>query len=563
MFLKVEKQLLLLLRKSVESFLSSSPTPSATDILETLALEIPKEKGFGDFSCNAALRLGSILGQNPKVVAAAIVKELLAQSLLDFAGSLIDNVEIKGAGFINIFLKSTVFFDDLKILNRGEKAVLELGRGGRVLLEFVSANPTGSLSVAHARQAVVGDCLANVLTKVGYAVTREYYLNDEGNQINILGRSIHLRYRELSGERIEFPEDHYQGQYITDMAKVLFDDLAMRQEIDGLESAARDIFFIEYGVREILGIIKNELDDFGVHFNVWFSQKALGASGAVEKVLDGLQKKGLIYESEGAVWFKSTEFGDDKDRVVRKTDGAYTYLAPDIAYHEDKFKRGFEKLINIWGPDHHGYIPRMKAAVRALGKDADALSVIIVQLATLFRQGVPVPMSTRKGQYVTLREVLNEVGRDASRFFFLMRKTDSHLDFDLELAKKQTSENPVYYVQYAHARIAGILNGAGSKFFDEKTLDCSLLKEPEERDLMKAVFSFHYCLLVCAKQLDPYGLTSYLQLLAATFHKFYDKHKVLSSDDALTQARLFLIRAVKIVLADGLKLLGVSAPERM
>ena len=566
MFQRVEKQLLSLLKESIESsFCGTSQQPAFYDILNDLALEVPKEKEFGDFSCNVALRLAGLLRKSPKSVALDIVTALKKLSSNFGDSAFVKDAEVKGAGFINIFLKEKVFFDNLALINGSQEQALKVDLGGnaRVLVEFVSANPTGSLSVAHARQAAVGDALANILQASGFDVTREYYLNDEGNQINILGRSILLRYKELSGEIIDFPEDHYQGAYITDMARELFDDKGFRLKIEKMAAPDKEVFFSAHGTQKILDIIKKELEDFGVHFDVWYSQKELGKSGRIETTLEGLKKKGLIYEAQGAVWFKSSEFGDDKDRVVRKSDGSYTYLAPDIAYHEDKFRRGFKKLINLWGPDHHGYIPRMKAAVRALGKDAQDLSVVIVQLATLFRNGVPVPMSTRKGQYVTLREVLTEVGRDASRFFFLMRKTDSHLDFDLELAKKQTSENPVYYVQYAHARISGILAGAKDKKFDSKEPDLSLLKEPQERDLMKAVFEFNYCLFVCAKQLDPYGLTMYLQYLSGVFHRFYDKHKVLSSDDHLTQARLYLINAVKIELAFGLKTLGVSLPERM
>jgi arginyl-tRNA synthetase len=409
----------------------------------------------------------------------------------------------------------------------------------------------------------VGDTLANILAMVGYDVEREYYLNDEGNQINILGRSILLRYCALVGEANGFPEDHYQGQYIIDLAKELFDQPAERKKIEKLNDKQREEFFIDYGVEKILAIIKKELEDFGVCFDVWYSQKALGKSGKVEKTLASLKEKTFIYEAEGAVWFKSSAFGDDKDRVVRKSDGSYTYLAPDIAYHEDKFKRGFRKLVNIWGPDHHGYIPRMRAAIQALGHEADEFHVIIVQLATLFRNGQPAPMSTRKGQYVTLREVLTEVGLDAARFFFLLRKTDSHLDFDLELAKKQTSENPVYYIQYAHARISGILAGANEKDLKEEKLNLALLKEEEEKTLIRQLFGFAYCLEVCAKQFDPYALTAYLQFLANDFHRFYDRHKVLSSDQDLTCARLFLIRAVKNVLSCGLRLSGVSSPEKM
>jgi arginyl-tRNA synthetase len=567
MYRKIELKLRTLLAEATESYLASLPavSPDAKNTLaDILNLDIPKEKEFGHLSTSLALRLAGIVRKNPKEVSAGIAAILKADSAGEKA-SPIKDIEIKGAGFLNIFLKDEVFFELLRFVNTQEKdfGKSDLGQAKRVLLEFVSANPTGPLSVAHARQAAVGDALANVLSYAGYLVTKEYYLNDEGNQINILGRSIRLRYCELAGEKIDFPEDHYQGEYIIDLARALWTDDPTREKISKLGAQEREKFFLEYGVVKILKVIQDELADFGVHFDVWYSQKVLGKAGKIEEVLSYLKKRGYIYESEGAVWFKSTEFGDDKDRVVRKSDGSYTYLAPDIAYHKDKFERGYEKLINIWGPDHHGYIPRMMAAVQALGKDKDALSVIIVQLATLFRAGQPAPMSTRKGQYVTLREVLTEVGRDASRFFFLMRKTDSHLDFDLELAKKQTSENPVYYIQYAHARIAGILAGAGPAAAGIKNADLSLLKEEEEKDLMKAIFEFGYCLEVCTKQLDPYGLTTYLQSLAAAFHRFYDRHKVLSPEVDLTGARLALIRAVKVTLANGLAILGVSSPERM
>ncbi|MFH1691262.1 MAG: arginine--tRNA ligase [Candidatus Omnitrophota bacterium] len=577
MFEKVENQISSLLRESVERFLKDSfqassgqgaSHPDASkleDVIGELILDIPKEKSFGDISCNIAMRLSGLLRMNPHRIAEGIIAKFQALDGTDGRQKLADKLEVKGAGFINLFLFRDVFYDVLKAVNE-QKDVYGASDAGckkRLLLEFVSANPTGPLSVAHARQAAVGDALSNILAMAGFDVTKEFYLNDEGNQINILGRSIHLRFNELCGEHIEFPEDHYQGQYIIDLAKVLVDDEQMRLKIEAFSVEEKASFFIDYGVEKILAMIRSELDDFGVHFDVWYSQKELGISGKVERTLDHLKDKGLIYESEGAVWFKSTQFGDDKDRVVRKSDGSYTYLMPDIAYHEDKFARGYEKLINIWGPDHHGYIPRMKAAVEALGQDRGALSVIIVQLATLFRQGQPAPMSTRKGQYVTLREVLEEVGSDASRFFFLMRKTDSHLDFDLELAKKHTSENPVYYVQYAHARIAGILKGAPKDTPGEEELNLALLKEAEELDLIKTIFEYGYCLKVCLKQLDPYGLTVYLQSLASVFHKFYDKHKVLSDDMALTRARLFLIQAVRIILANGLHIIGVSSPERM
>ncbi|MFH0877735.1 MAG: arginine--tRNA ligase, partial [Candidatus Omnitrophota bacterium] len=417
MFQQLEKQLVCLLERSVERYCrDSSLAPPDPVVFHTLSLEIPKEKDFGDFSSALAMRLASLWRKNPQEVASglvAIAKALLAKSP---AKALVKDIEVKGAGFINIFLTDQVFFDVLRQINvsGADCAKTDFGVGKRVLLEFVSANPTGPLSVAHARQAAVGDALANILSLAGYRVEKEYYLNDEGNQINILGRSIDLRYQELGGQSVVFPEDHYQGQYIVDLARALYDDESTRKKIERLGAEGRASFFIDYGVEQICGMIRHELDDFGVHFDTWYSQKTLGRSGKIEKALAFLKKKGLLYESEGALWFKSTQFGDDKDRVLHKSDGTYTYITPDIAYHEDKFKRGFEKLINLWGPDHHGYIPRIKAAVQAFGKDRAALEIVIIQLATLFRQGQPVPMSTRKGEYVTLREVVTEVGRDAS-----------------------------------------------------------------------------------------------------------------------------------------------------
>jgi arginyl-tRNA synthetase len=355
--------------------------------------------------------------------------------------------------------------------------------------------------------------------------------------------------RELSGEKIEFPEDHYQGEYIYEIAKE-----AGKQKISPPDLG-------DFAANYILDIIRKELDDFGIKFDCWYSQKELEKSGKIQQAFDFLKKKGFLYESDGALWFKSTAFGDDKDRVVIKSDGSYTYLAPDIAYHEDKYKRGFEWLINLWGPDHHGYINRIKASVAGFGRDPESLSIVIVQLATIFRNGKPVQMSTRRGEYITLREVLDEVGKDAARFFFLMRRTSSHLDFDLEVAKKQTSENPVYYVQYAHARISSILRNAEVKL--NKDADLSLLKEREELGLVKKILQFSYILNICLKTQDPYMLTVYLQELSEAFHKFYDLHRVLSDDKELTQSRLNLIEGARIVIATGLELLGVSQPEKM
>jgi len=565
MYAQVVKKLKSLIRQSIEGVFGPAGAPSSSFPADLFTFDIPKEKAFGDLSCSAAMKLAGLAKKGPRQVAEDILLAFQeVHGRLPEDEQVVERVEIKGAGFLNFFLHRRVFEEMLRsACDRGAGfGRSDEGAGRKVLLEFVSANPTGALSIAHARQAAVGDALANILEAVGCQVTREYYLNDEGNQIVILGRSIEARTRELLGETVDFPEEYYQGPYIRDLAAKLLEDKGLVKKIAECDEKKRGVFFKDYGTNEILDVIKTELDGFGVRFDVWYSQGRMESTGAVTQALNDLKDKGHIFEAEGAQWFRSTAFGDDKDRVVRKSDGNYTYLAPDIAYHKDKLARGFQELINIWGPDHHGYIPRLKAAIQALGYPADTLRVIIVQLATLYRDGVPVPMSTRKGQYVTLTELLTEVGRDAARFFFLMRKTDSHLDFDLALAKRQTPENPVYYVQYAHARICGILAAAGEK---EKggAPAFSRLVEEEERDLMREIFAYGYCLEACASQLDPSSLTAYLQSLAATFHKFYDRHKVLTDDAELARARLALVRAVKTVLVNGLGLLGVSAPERM
>ncbi|MBU4252859.1 MAG: arginine--tRNA ligase [Candidatus Omnitrophica bacterium] len=524
----------------------------AADYKDDIFLELPTDKRFGDFTTNIALKLSKELKQPPRVIASQLV-ESIRKEIKNNADlkDLITQVKVEGAGFVNFYLQENYFYEKLRrIITQGKEALkIDLGKGKKVLIEFVSANPTGSLSVAHARQAAVGDCLANVLSFIGFKVSREYYLNDEGNQINILGKSVQLRLKELKGESIEFPQNYYQGDYIKDIA----------QEADNKKIKEEDLG--DFAAGHILKIIKQELDDFGVKFDCWYSQKELAKSGKVEQGFEQLKQKGFLYEQDGALWFKSTAFGDDKDRVIIKSDGSQTYLAPDIAYHEDKFKRGYSWLINLWGPDHHGYINRIKASIEAFGHKKDDLSIVIVQLATIFRNGQEIQMSTRRGQYITLREVLDEVGADAARFFFLMRRTSSHLDFDLEVAKKQSSENPVYYVQYAHARICSILRSSSVTIKDD--LDLSVLGEKEELSLIKKLLEFEATLNICLVTSDPYMLTVYLQELSESFHKFYDLHRVLGQDDALTGARLALIKGVKIVLASGLGLLGITQPEKM
>ncbi len=540
--------------KIPESFFESAPS----------LLESPKEEAFGDSATSIALKLASCLKRPPREIAKEIVASLHKKIPVSALQGCIEKIDIAGAGFINFYFSQEYFSSLLKeVIASGEPFVARGKKRRRALVEFVSANPTGPLSVAHGRQAAVGDALSNLLAYVGYEVTREYYLNDKGNQINILGNSVYLRLQELEGKTIEFPEDHYQGEYIIDLAKELLEKPETSAAGACGASNQKQEYCKEYGVKRILEIIRKELEDFGVTFDSWYSQGSLEKSGKIEETISFLREKGYIYDKDGAVWFQSTKFGDDKDRVVIKSDGSYTYLAPDIAYHQDKFTRGFDCLINLWGPDHHGYIPRMKAAVEALGKEKDALHVIIVQLATLYKNGKVVSMSTRKGEYVTLRQVIDEVGVDAGRFFFLMRKTDSHLDFDLELAKKQSSENPVYYIQYAHARISNILTNAGITLAQIKNSDMSLLKEKEELGLLRAIAKFENCLKVAELQLDPYCVTSYLQELAESFHRFYDTHRVLVDDAPRKCARLSLILGAKTVIAAGLKLLGVHAPEKM
>lgn len=516
-----------------------------------IKLDFPKDPRFGDLSSNIALCLSKTVNQPPRQIAELLISHFQKHLEKGPGKDYIRQIKAEGAGFINFYLTEAYFYEKLReVAAKGVSALkIDLGQGKPVLIEFVSANPTGPLSVAHARQAAVGDVLANIMDFLGFKVKREFYLNDEGNQINILGQSVALRLEELEGGKIEFPENCYQGEYIYDIAR----------EARNQKPETRNLG--EFAADHILSTIKKELDDFGVKFDFWYSQKELRKSGKIVQALDFLKKQGFLYEQEGALWFKSTAFQDDKDRVVIKSDGTYTYLAPDIAYHWEKYKRGFERLINLWGPDHHGYINRLKAAVKALGYEPETLNIVIVQLASIFKEGKLLEMSTRKGQYITLREVLNEVGRDASRFFFLMRRTSSHLDFDLDVAKKQNSENPVFYIQYAYARISSILQGSALRA--DEDADLTLLKEKEEIGLIKKLLQFHYILNICLSTTDPYMLTVYLQELSEAFHKFYDHHRVLGQFDALTTARLTLIEAAKTVIAAGLELLGVSRPEKM
>ena len=433
------------------------------------------------------------------------------------------------------------------------------GKGQKALLEFVSANPTGPLHIGHGRGAAVGDSLARILKAAGYEVTKEYYINDAGRQVYTLGESVRLRVEELKGQKVEFPQDYYKGEYIKDIAKEYLAKYG--------EGGAGAPGYKDYGSAAMLDMIRRDLEAFGITFDVWFSEKSLDDTGKVAGAIEAIKEKGYIYESEGAVWFRTTDFGDDKDRVLIKADGERTYFASDIAYHRDKAERGYDALVNIWGADHHGYEGRIRAVMRALGYDDSALKVIFIQLVALLRKGVPVPMGKREGEFVTLRQVMDEVGSDACRFFFLMRRPDAQLDFDLELAKSQAPENPVYYVQYCHARIKSIIGFAAEKgirvpeHFDAKLL--SRLDGKEETELIKRLGAFEELVERSAFAMEPHRITFYLMELAGLFHPYYNKTRVVTDDPEQTGAMLLLCRAVATVVANGLALLGVSAPDKM
>ena len=551
------------LRELIESCLSQlSPSPQDRLAVE---VEIPSDRRHGEFATNIALKSAKIFRQAPMAIAEKMLPLINAAIRQGPLAQKIERVDIKAPGFINFYLSREALYDVLhEIFSKKESyGASSVGAGTRVQLEFVSANPTGPLSVAHARQAAVGDALGNILKFLGFDAVKEFYVNDEGNQINLLGESVRLQAQKLlTGEDPDGPLP-YQGEYLIDIARDFLKDHRIADANQLKEHVAQGRVR-DYAVAYLMKIIKKELDDFGVHFDVWSHQSQIAAPAQVAALLEAFKKQGHCYEKDGAWWFRSTTWGDDKDRVVKKSDGTYTYLAPDIAYHKNKYDRGFTKLINLWGPDHHGYIPRIKAAASALGHDPDSLVVLIVQLATISREGKPVSMSTRKGQYIQLREVIDEVGPDAARFFFLMRHLNVHLDFDLELAKKESPENPVYYIQYAHARIHSIFTKAQEVSVKAETATFDRLVEAEEMTLLKTLGYFPDILNICYQELDPYALVSYLMTLATDFHKFYDRHRVVDpAEPDLSAQRLGLIEAVRITLANGLGLLGVSRPQKM
>jgi arginyl-tRNA synthetase len=531
-----------------------------SETLPNFTVELPRSRQHGDLATNIAMLLAKQEKRSPREIAEIFVGKLSQ------ADPCILKAEIAGPGFINCFIDASVWHDVLKQIEQQAERYgsVDIGQGAKVMVEFVSANPTGPLHIGHGRGAVVGDAVARVLAFAGFDVSREYYINDVGNQMNNLGRATYLRYLELHGRDEEFPQDLYQGAYIYDIARTVMDQQGDRFVKESEESSVT--FFTRFASDTILQGIKQDLSDFGVEFENWFSERILFERGEVHKALEEFRSEGLVYEQDGALWFAASRFGDEKDRVVIKEDGKTTYFASDIAYHRDKLQRGFTSMIDIWGADHHGYIPRMKSFLRAMGVADDAFSVILIQMVNLLRAGKPVAMSTRSGEFVTLREVMDEVGRDAARFSFLTRRSDTPLDFDLEVAKKQSDENPVYYVQYAHARICSILRLAREKNLSVPNfaeIDAGLLAATEEIDIIKKLSQFPALVGGSARAHEPHRIAVYLMELVGHFHSYYNKHRVITDDENLSRSRLHLITCIKMVLSNGLTLLGVGAPEKM
>jgi arginyl-tRNA synthetase len=549
-----------------------------------VVLERPKSADHGDYACNIAMQLAKPLRRNPREIATGIVSAL-PESVL------VQKAEVAGAGFINLYLDPGTRQQVVPaILEAGsDYGRLDVGKQQSIQVEFVSANPTGPLHVGHGRGAAYGASLANVLEAAGFAVTREYYVNDAGRQMDILALSTWLRYLEVDGQKPAFPKNAYQGDYVREMAHAIYQQHAKRYvhavekvyldvpaadidgeaHLDALISNAKDVLGPDYGyihdfaLTEQLGDCRNDLLEFGVEFDVWYSEKSLFDAGLVATTMEKLDALGHLYQQDGATWFRSTEFGDEKDRVVRRDNGQYTYFASDIAYHVNKFERGSERVIDVWGADHHGYIARVKGALTAMGTDAAKLSVALVQFAVLYRGGKKAAMSTRSGEFVSLRELRQEVGNDAARFFYVLRKSDQHLDFDLDLAKSQSNENPVYYIQYAHARCSSVFEKWGGDPASLVNADCSLLVEQGEVLCLQKLLEFTEIIDVAARDLAPHLVAFYLRELAALFHSYYNSTPILVDDESLRAARLALAGSVRQVLRNGLALLGVSAPDKM
>ncbi len=518
----------------------------------SIEVEIPKNEAFGDLSTPIAMELAKHLKKYPRAVAEEII--------LALDGEFFEEVSVAGPGFINFkFKREFVLSKFSELLHKEEEFLRQkLSNGQKVQIEFVSANPTGPLHLGHGRGAAIGSALANILREAGYEVSTEYYINDAGRQVELLGLSVYYALERLFGKEVQMPEDCYKGDYIFDLAEEIYKTYG-----DGIKNKSFEEigpFLIEFSYQKILKEIRTDLEEFGVEFNSWVSEKKLYHTGEVQRALINLKEAGYIYEKDGALWFRSTSFGDDKDRVVIKSDGTYTYFASDIAYHKNKIDRGYDELINIWGADHHGYIPRVKAAVQALGMSPSQIKILLVQMVNLLKEGKPFQMSKRAGTFVTLRDLMDEIGADTTRFIFLTRRHDSHLEFDVEVTKKQSHENPVFYVQYAHARINSIFakaeKGSVKEFIGE-------LFNEDELKIIKKLLQYPMIFELSVHFREPHRITFYLQELASLFHSYYHKYRVISEDEDLTHTRLALCKGIMIVLRHGLRMLGVKAPERM
>ncbi|MEN8762252.1 MAG: arginine--tRNA ligase [Thiogranum sp.] len=579
-----------LLSQTIQTLKSQGILPDEQHI--EINLERTRDRKHGDFASNLAMVLCKVAHSKPRELA-----EKLVAALPD--SEQVSKVEIAGPGFINFFLSPAAYHATItQVLEQGDQYGLsDLGQGKSVQVEFVSANPTGPLHVGHGRGAAYGATVADLLDAVGYKVHREYYVNDAGRQMDILATSVYLRYLDLCGEQLTFPANGYQGDYVWDIgaslhrkygdslhhtATELFDGIPADEpeggdkevHIDELikrtkellgESHYREAF--DLGINSILDNIRRDLEEFGVRYDEWFSERSLTGNGSVQRVIQRLQDSGHVYEKAGALWFRSTEFGDEKDRVVVRDNGQTTYFASDIAYHMNKLERGYDRVIDVWGADHHGYVPRVKAALTAIGDDVKKLDVLLVQFAVLYRGGEKIQMSTRSGEFVTLRELRHEVGNDAARFFYVMRKCEQHMDFDLDLAKSQSSDNPVYYIQYAHARIASVLRQMRDKELQWDTVsgeqNLFRLNEAHEDALMVNLSRYPELVETAALNHEPHLLAHYLRDLANDFHTYYNAHQFLVDDEDLRNARLNLIQATRQTIANGLKLLSVSAPDSM
>ncbi|HEX9450467.1 MAG TPA: arginine--tRNA ligase [Burkholderiales bacterium] len=549
-----------------------------------IVLERPKSLQHGDYASSLAMQLAKPMKRNPREIAQALAAALPASPYLDKA-------EVAGAGFVNLYLKPAAKQRVVHAVLENERAFgrVNLGHGRKVQVEFVSANPTGPLHVGHGRGAAYGASLSSLLEAAGYVVSREYYVNDAGRQMDILALSVWLRYLEIAGTRLTFPPNAYQGDYVRDMARQLQAAQKTRYvhsaesvlggvpsieadpeaHLDGLIVNAKRLLGADYAslhdfvLNEQLGDCRNDLLEFGVTFDSWFSEKSLFDSGLVGRVIEKLENSGHLFRKEGARWFRSTEFGDEKDRVVQRENGQYTYFASDIAYHLNKYERGFDRVINVWGADHHGYITRVKGALQALGLDPHRLTIALVQFAVLYRDGKKASMSTRAGEFVTLRELRNEVGNDAARFFYVLRKSDQHLDFDLDLAKSQSNDNPVYYIQYAHARVCSVMEQWGGNPAELVNADLTPLVEEQELQILQKLLDYPEQIEGAARELAPHLLAFYLKDISGAFHSYYNSTRLLVEDDRIKLARLALAASVRQVLRNGLDILGVGAPDRM